>query len=477
MKLFGSGRYTNTLLFFLVLLLSPVVGHGQSEVDSLLYPLKVGQIYFEGNERTRPSIIRREMAIATGDRFDSLGLAHALEIDQRKIINTNLFVTVDMLTNPGQDSTTIDITVVMKERWYFIFLPIFQLADRNFNEWWYDRNRDIRRTIYGSYFSYGNLTGRADKLKLLAEFGFIPKFDVTYSLPYIDKAQKTGITVGASYSINKTTAYRTWNDKLSYFNSEDINKRRFYTFINLTRRNKFYSYHSLDLRWSNTSISDTIARLNPNYLDRNNNQQRYFQLTYSFAFDKRDNVQYPLRGQSWGVQFSKIGLLPSDQVNTAYLYGSYRKYIPLSPRWFANTGVKARLSFPKSQPYLQRTGLGYRNDLVRGYELYVIDGQDYGLWKNEIKFKLFSWRKQFDWIPIRQFNTIPIAVYLNTFADAGYIRNTKPELSNTQLGNQLLLGTGTGVDIVTFYNIVAKFTYSYNRQREGRFFFNLTRDF
>nr|WP_229236104.1 BamA/TamA family outer membrane protein [Dyadobacter tibetensis] len=437
----------------------------------------MGNIYIEGNEKTRSSIIRREMAIVPGDEFDSLALATALEIDRRKIVNTNLFVTVDMQLGFNSDSSKTDITVVVKERWYFIFLPVFQLADRNFNEWWYDRKRDIRRTIYGAYFSYGNLTGRADKLKVLAEFGFVPKFDIAYSLPYIDKAQKTGITLGASYSINKTTAFRTWNDKLSYFNSEDINKRRFYTFVNLTRRNKFYSYHSLDFRWSTTTISDTIAALNPNYFKQEGTRQQYFQLTYSYSYDKRDNVQYPLRGQSGGLQISKIGLLPSDDVNTAYLYGAYRKYFALSPRWYANTGVKARLSFPKKQPYLQTSGLGFRNDLVRGYELYVVDGQDYALWKSEAKFKLFALQKKFDWIPIRQFNTIPLAVYINTFADAGYIKNHYPELSNTQLGNRWLTGAGTGLDIITFYNIVAKFTYSMNREKEGRFFFNLSRDF
>ena len=135
------------------------------------------------------------------------------------------------------------------------------------------------------------------------------------------------------------------------------------------------------------------------------------------------------------------------------------------------------MSGPKRQPYLQTIGLGYRNDLVRGYELYVIDGQDYALIKNELKFRLFSIQKHFDWIPIKQFNTIPLAAYLNTFADAAYVQNKYPELSNTRLGNKALYGAGAGLDLVTFYNIVARMNLTFNANGERRFFFNIFREF
>lgn len=463
-------------LFLLLFFISQPVFSQTVSFDTTLH-IVIGDISIEGNHKTRGTIIFREMAIKSGDTLDKKLLAESLEIDRRKIINTNLFVTVDLLTKPNTDSIRTDIRVVVKERWYFIVLPVFQLADRNFNEWWYDRNKDLKRTIYGVYLSYGNVSGRADKLRFIAEFGFIPKFEVAYSLPYIDKAQKTGITVGSSYSTNKTMAFRTWNDKLDYLNSEVINKERFYTYVTLTRRNKYYTFHGLDLRWSYANIKDTIAVLNPNYLLKGRTIQKYFQLTYTFTYDRRDNFQYPLRGQSGLIQVSKIGLLPSDDINQAFVYGSYRKYIPLSKRWFVNSGVRARMSVPKRQPYLQTIGLGYRNDLVRGYELYVVDGQDYALFKNEIKYRLFSFQKHFSWIPVKQFNTIPLAAYINTFADAGYVWNHYPEFSNTKLGNSMLYGAGTGVDIVTFYNILARFNINFNAGGERRFFFNIAREF
>jgi len=468
-------RYQKIYFLFVFLLYTGSL-LAQTPADSISHVI-LGNISVEGNLRTRTSIITRELSIKTGDTIRTNLLAETLEIDRRKVVNTNLFVVVEMIPETSADSVHINIRVVVKERWYFIATPVFQLADRNFNEWWYDRNRDFSRTIYGVYLSYGNVSGRADKLRVLAEFGFIPKFEVSYSLPYLDKAQKTGITVGASYSSNKTMAYRTWRDKLSYLNSEDINKKRFYSFVTLTRRNKYYTFHSLDLRWSSTQITDTIARLNPNYFLKGRTEQTYFQLTYSFSYDRRDNFQYPLRGKAGGIQFSKIGLLPSDKINQAYIYGSYKQFFQLSERFFANSGVKVRVSAPKKQPYLQTIGLGYRNDLVRGYELYVVDGQDYGLIKNELKYKIFSTQKHVSWIPVRQFNTIPLAAYLNTFADAAYVRNSYPEFSNTRLGNKLIYGAGAGLDVVTFYNIVARFNLTINGKGERRFFFNIAREF
>lgn len=436
----------------------------------------VGNVSTEGNFRTRTTIILREMAISPGDTLPLNILNSRLEIDRRKIVNTNLFITVEMIPLfQSADSTVVDIRVLVKERLYFVVLPIFELADRNFNEWWYDRNHDLRRTTYGLFMSYRNLTGRADRLLLSANFGFIPKYEMSYSIPYIDKALKTGVTAGVSYTTNKSLAYRTWNDKLDFLDSEVLNRERFYTFVNFTRRNKFYEFHSLDTRWVHIQLSDSLARLNPTYLLKGRTNQQYFQLTYTYKFDRRDNVQYPLLGFLYGIQASKLGILPSDNINQSYLYGYYRRFIPLSERWFFNTGITGRVSSPKLQPYAQRIGLGFREDLVRGYELNVIEGQHYLLWGNELKYRLFSFQKTIPWIPVRQLNTIPVTAYLNSFADLGYVRNYFPELSSTSLGNRPLVGAGLGLDVVTFYNMVIRLNYTVNSQGQDRLFFQIGR--
>lgn len=472
-----SRSKSGLLLFLLLFIFSgKAKASFQSFADSAASVI-VNKIDIDGNRRTRSSIILREMAIKTGDTLSLAELQQKLEVDRRKIGNLNLFITVDMQADFGSDSSTVDIKILVKERWYFIAFPVFEIADRNFNEWWYDRNRDFKRVVYGGYVSYRNVTGRADRLVLSVEMGFTPRYGISYTLPYIDKAMKTGVSMGFSYASNKTMAYRTWNDKLDYLPSDSLNKRRSIVFLNFTRRNKFYTFHSLDLRWSRTQLSDTIAALNPRYLTDGEKLQNYLQLTYTYSYDKRDNVQYPLRGKQYGAQISKQGILPNDDINLLYSYGHFKYFVHLGGRWFASTSARAKISFFKQQPYLQTVGLGYRLDLVRGYDLYVIDGQSYALTQNDLKFRLFDIRKHFKSIPIRQFNTIPMAAYLTANADAGYVKNYYPELSNSKLGNKLLGGVGAGLDFVTFYNIVLRGLYSFNAEGEGKFFFRIAREF
>ena len=154
----------------------------------------VRQVTITGNFRTKERIIRREMDVHTGDTLTQLTLDSLLEYDRRKVLNTNLFLTVELKKKPIKDTLSlpfytadgkliaepkiIDLEVVVKEQWYLLAFPVFQLADRNFNEWWYERGRDLSRTIYGVYALHQNLTGNNDRLRLRAEFGFIPRLDI-----------------------------------------------------------------------------------------------------------------------------------------------------------------------------------------------------------------------------------------------------------------------------------------------------------
>lgn len=436
----------------------------------------VREITLEGNYRTKDRIIYRELALNKGDTVRISDLPERMEIDRRKIVNTNLFVTVHYEPHFSEDSSEVELHLLMKERWYLFGLPVFQLADRNFNEWWYDRQRDLSRITYGAYITHNNISGNNDRLKLLIELGFLPKYEISYSMPYIDRKMNLGVSGGLSYITNKSLAIQTWNDKLDYLSSESVTRRRFYAFVAPSYRSGFYGLHSLDLRWVNTTVGDTVLQLNPHYLDPEETRQQYFQLTYTYSYNTRDIGQYPLRGYNFVFQASKRGILPGDDINQGYLYGVYRHYFPLGGKWFFNSGIRGRLSFPARIPYANMVGLGYRLDLVRGYELYVIDGQHYGIFQNELKYRLFETEKQIRWLP-RQFGTIPLALYINTYLDAGYINNPHPSWSNTRLGNRLLTGVGAGFDLVTFYNLVYRLNYNYNRQGEGRFFFAVTREF
>ncbi|HEY0108757.1 MAG TPA: hypothetical protein VGB67_03960, partial [Fibrella sp.] len=240
----------------------------------------VRSVTLAGNIRTRDRIILREMAIHGGDTLRRSDLSKKLAWDQRKISNTNLFISVDMAA--VEDSTAplgnrpVDVTVTMKERWYIFVVPIFELADRNLNEWWYDRGHDLRRTNYGVRLDWKNFTGRNDKLTAVVQAGFTPKYILAYERPYIDKAQRIGVNADFYYATNREIAYRPFLDKWEFIRPEGLAtlRTRLTTSLAFTRRDGFYHFHELEARYTTNTIADTVARLNPDYfLDGRTRQQ------------------------------------------------------------------------------------------------------------------------------------------------------------------------------------------------------------
>lgn len=448
----------------------------------------IRSVVFTGNLRTRDQIIRREMALHIGDTIRVTDLPGKLAWDQRKISNTNLFVTVSVDTHsaPTADSlvadpvarrrslTPIDVVVTMKERWYVFPVLIFELADRNFNEWWYDRHHDLSRTVYGARLDYKNFTGHNDKLTTVFQLGFTRRLLFSYSRPYIDRAQRIGMRFDISETTNREVAYRSLLDKWVYSQGDNVGRERFTTGIHISRRDGFYKFHGLELRYNSNRIADSVALLNPDYFLNGRTRQRYFQLTYGFAYDRRDNVAYPLRGTLFNASITQHGLLPGDDLHATEVNAGITRFWPLGSKFYANNSIRGRLMTPNRIPYSNLRGLGYGQDLVRGYELYVIDGQRYGLFKSSIKYQLFNTVKQLNWLHVRQFNTLPIAAYLTAFGDFGYISSTVAEQYGSLRANRLMAGTGLSLDVALSYNLVMRFSGSINREGQRGFFFNLT---
>lgn len=443
--------------------------------------VRVRSVLLKGNYRTRDRIILREMTLRVGDTVRLADLPGRLAWDQRNITSTNLFVTVS-LTNeqPAPTDSTqltlIDLTVTMKERWYFVAYPVFDIADRNLNEWWYDRGHDFRRTIYGGRLSYKNVTGNNDRLQVEFVRGFLKKTVVSYAKPYIDRAQKVGLRVDVGYLTNNEIPYRTQADKWLYVKSEQLLRERAYAGLTLTHRRGLYHYHLVETRYTRNSIADTIAQLNPDYFLNSQTRQQYLTLSYGYRYDRRDNVAYPLQGTLLRVGIGLNGLLPADNFRFLETSVSITRYWPLGGRFYGAGSLRARASWPQRQPYFNLRGLGSSSDMVRGYELYVIDGQRFGIWRNSLRYQLFNTVRQLNWLHVRQFNTLPIAAYVTAFGDAGYVSSTVAEQYQSRLANRLLVGTGVSLDIVTYYNLVFRFSGTINGQGKTGFFFNLAQE-
>ena len=279
-----------------------------------------------------------------------------------------------------------------------------------------------------------------------------------------------------AYATNKEIPYRTQFDKWVYVKSEEVLRERAYAGITLTHRRGLYHYHTLDTRYTRNTVADTIARINPDYFLDGRTQQQYLSMSYIYRYDRRDNVVFPLQGTLFSAGVGVSGILPNDNFHFLDLATTMTRYWSLGGKFYGAGNWRVRATFPDRQPYYNLHGLGNSVDIVRGYELYVIDGQRTAVWRNSLRYQLFNVRKQLNWLHVRQFNTVPIAAYLTAFGDAGYVNSTVAEQYQSKLANQLLLGTGVSLDVVSFYNLVMRFSGTLNAQGKTGFFFNLAQE-
>lgn len=435
----------------------------------------VNEIRIEGNKKTKAAIIERELDIAIGDTLQAATLAMVLERNRRKIFNTSLFNQVQ-IEPQFSEKRAVSLRIKVVEQWYVFVYPRIQLADRNYSEWW-ERGHSLDRLIWGVHINHGNMRGRAERLILRLEGGFAQKIELFYRIPYIDAQKRTGMGINLSYSTNKNVAYNTLHDTLAYIKSEQVLRKRFWAGISLRRRNKFYGSHALELRYNYNWIADTIRHSNAEYLGGGANTQRYFQLSYAWGFDFRDNVVYPLRGYRYEFVANKLGLGPFDDVNQFDISIGGTKYLPLGKKWFSSFMLKAKFSWPAQQPFILLRGLGYGADLVRGFELAVVDGQDYYLSRNNLRYKLLDKNIRIKFLKLPQFNVVPLQLYPNLIFDMGYVYKNFRFENKSSLANQLLYSYGVGIDLISYYNLFLRFHYVQNSLQQRTFAFNLSREF
>lgn len=435
--------------------------------DSLLI---IQEITYQGNKRTKERIIQRELDFAIGDTIAISDTAARFEQNRNKIFNTSLFTHVHFNVEKLESNRCV-ITVEVNERWYIWPYPIFELADRNFSEWATDRNKDPSRVNYGIRFTYDNFRGRKEELKIILQTGFTNKYELFYTLPYLNKAQTIGAKFFIHYSTNKDVAFRSNQHKLQYLDSEDILRERFYTGADITLRPNFYESHLASLKFYRTTIADTVSDLNPDYFLKGRKKQLFLQLDYRYTIDKRDIQYYPTSGYFIKGEFQKLGLGIFGDLNQTVLKGTLAKYWLLHKKVSLATINHTKFSFPTKQPYFNQQGLGWGQQFVRGYELYVVDGQSYYLNRTSLKFRVLH-LPDFEnrLIPAKQFRKAPFSVYLKAHADYGYVVDNTVNPINSTLSNRALYGWGPGIDIITYYDIVWRFEYSFNSIGESRFF-------
>lgn len=461
---------------FLCLLLSTAASAAAHELTPDATPdsveLIVRQISLIGNKKTRDGIIYRELNFAVGDTLQVGELKKKFERSEYNLFNTQLFNNIDITWL--QDQGDVRIFVILQERWYIFPIPIFEVFDRNFNAWW--KTKDFSRVIYGMALSWRNVTGRNDLLTATLRLGYTQRMNLSYSLPFIDRQRKIGMSVSGFYLRNREIQIMSVDNQLVNFSEEDrYVKQEYGGNFGLSLRPGLYESHSLEAAYRHSEISDTAVTVNPEYFNNNDSTERYFSFRYLFKSNHLDISVYPTKGNYFDIEINKNGFpLLNDDIDILSITARYKKFWQLAPRWFAAAGATGKISGRTFQPYYNTRALGYNKEVIRGYEYYVIDGQHFALFKSGLRLSLLPKKNlHAGFIPSSKFNTIPFSIYLGIFADAGYVIDNQFAEKNP-LTNSWQYGYGVGLDVFTYYDIVIRGEYSFNKLGESGFFLHFT---
>ena len=461
---------SSTLRILIWICLLFTVGNLTAQRDSIT----ISEIILEGNRKTKRQTILREMNLKKGDLIAVSDLSAILETNRLQLLNTGLFILVKINIKEWNDNFgQIKVAINFQENWFFYPAPIFELADRNFNIWWVEQNRSLRRVDYGMRFYHINLTGRRDRLKTTVQFGFTRKYEISYTLPTLGNNPDLGIIGEAFYAENKDIGYKTVGNRLLFQRFEEqVLLRRFRTGGGLSYRKGIFQYHTAKISYHHNTINDyVIQQLNDKYFLDGKTRQRLFYFSYNYTFDNRDFKPYPRKGQLLSLSFEKEGFGIFNERNGMYLTTTYAKYIPITKKISLEAIGKTRVAFLRgTQPYNNYWAMGYEEDFLRGYEFYVIDGLDYFYLKSSLRFQIFN--KEINWgnlMLIPQFRVMPFQVYLSINNDVGIANDTQFTNLNP-LGNRWLWGGGPGLDFVFYNDKIIQFQYSTNHLGENALF-------
>lgn len=442
--------------------------------------LKIEEITIAGNKKTRNAVIFREMNLHVGDTILLENLAPRLDRNRLLLMNTELFTSVKINVRRWSADNRISLHVEVEESWFIFPIPIFQLADRNFNVWWRDFDHSFERVFWGLDLYHFNFSGNNDYLKIGAQFGYAQRFEAAYNHPGLNRRRTLGFRGEFFYSRLREIPLTTLENELIFrFEPAQNLGRQWRAVASLNWRPGLFTTHTFTLERRENQIAAHVARdLNPDYFLNGRTRQQHFSLIYIFQRDRRDIRPYPLRGWFFRAEFRKNGLLPSDDLQLARLNLRYDRYFSFSKKLSLEVISGAKLTLPRRKiPYFNNQALGYRNDLVRGYEYYVVDGSDFGLLKTGLHLELFNRSMQLGKLmPLKTFRVFPLKIYLTLNNDFGYSNDPSYSAGNP-LTNQFLYGYGIGVDIVAYYTRVGQFEISRNRLGETGFFFKVRDEF
>jgi outer membrane protein assembly factor BamA len=427
-----------------------------------------------GNEKTRPAIILRELPFQLNEEYSLSTIVEKFKKARRQLMNTGLFRNVVVSLN-NLDDHNVYINIEVQEKWYIWPMAFFKPVDKNFGEWWNEKDRNMNRINYGLRLSHNNITGRNDKLRLSVMNGYTRQVSIQYYGLWLDNALKWSTSAGVSYGQNREVNYMTlWNKQVPVKGHDDFLRSYVGGFFQFNYRPAIKTTHSFGIGYTYESIADTVYKLNPSF-STGSKFVSYPELFYRLNYFDVDYIPYPTRGFLGELSLKRKGFGIQSPVNLWELSAKASQTWLVSKNVLFNIKGLGMVRLPFTQPYIGKQFIGYEGRYLQGYEYYVIDGVAGGYAKATLSRPIVSTQIGIPSQRFKSLSRIPVKVYAKTFVNSGYVYNTSTGKNN--LTNRFIYSGGIGLDVVTYNDFVIKIEWSVNRLRENGLYLHQRNDF
>jgi outer membrane protein assembly factor BamA len=228
----------------------------------------------------------------------------------------------------------------------------------------------------------------------------------------------------------------------------------------IKHRPGLYTWHTAIIQYETHRVNDTVSKMNDDFLPGRSNTSSFLRFEYDLQIDFRNSKFYPLKGWFFELDALYYHFLTGKEEELTVLKGSAAWYKPMGNRWFASVGLSGDYALEKDLPYLLAQSFGYYN-FPRGYELYVVDGRGWTLFRSGVKYQLVSPHVgKMKFLKNERFSKFHYSLFLGAFYDGGYVYENQ---NNDNMTGAWLGGYGLGLDFVTYYDQVFRLEVSNNK--------------
>jgi hypothetical protein len=423
-------------------------------------------ILIEGLKRTQLKTVYRE--INFNGEFPFFVNDSLLNRWEKRLSSLNLFTDVELRKN--SDSLIILVT----EEFYFWINPEGGFADRNFRNWLSDPKLD--RLYLGGDFIFYNLYGLNHTLTFTMVGGFNQQLGIGYEWPNNKFGDGWLGKIEFNYSLNHEIWASTIDNRVVYFKIEPKYAQGILSgALKMTKKFSYEKGLELNYTFDQFSIDESVLNLNLNYIG-GSNKLTSNALSIGFIYDSRDQKHYPISGSELKI-FGEVQYTVSisNQYNILNnINFKWRKFIPLNQLYSFGSVIQSQYKFGKLN-YLQSRQLGYTNDFVRGYELYVVDGNGFFISKLSLRREIINRKlKVKDFSGSNFYSKMPIQSWLTFFFDYGRVLNlNQNEVENGNTFQKSNLNSlGISLDILAYYDLLSRFDIA--RNYLGQWIFNIS---